>query len=85
METRLKEHRDAHNKGNTETSAVAEDAWNTLHSILWDVTTIVGQARGIKELKIMEALHNLVTPIIIVSRLAVLSAQKVAAGLEDCY
>ena len=62
LKTRLKEHRDTHNKGNTETSAVAEHACNTLHSIHWDETTIVGQARGTKELKIMEALHILATP-----------------------
>ena len=61
LETRLKEHRDAHNKGNTETLAVAEHVCNTLHSIQWDETTIVGQARGTKELKIMEALHILAT------------------------
>ena len=59
FETRLKEHRDTHNKGNTETSAVAEHAWNTQYSIQWDETAIVGQARGTKELKIMEALHIL--------------------------
>ena len=62
LETRLREHRDVHHKGNTETSAVAEHAWNTLHSIQWDNTTIIGQARGTKELKIMEALHILATP-----------------------
>ena len=62
LETMLKEHRDAHNKGNTETLAVAEHAWNTMHSIHWDETTIVGQARGAKQLKIMEALHILATP-----------------------
>ena len=62
LETRLKEHRDAHYKGKTETSAVAEHAWNTLHSIQWDDTTIVGQARGTRELRIMEALHILATP-----------------------
>ena len=62
METRLREHRDMHHKGNTKTSAVAECAWNNLHSIQWDDTTIVSQARGAKELKIMEALHILATP-----------------------
>ena len=62
LETRLREHRDVYHKGNTETSAVAEHAWNTLHSIQQDYTTIIGQARGTKELKIMEALDILVTP-----------------------
>ena len=33
LDTRLRKHRDAHHKGNTETSAVAEHTWNTLHSI----------------------------------------------------
>ena len=45
LETRLREHRDAHYKGNTETSAVAEHNWNTLYSIQWDDTTIVVQTR----------------------------------------
>ena len=62
LETRLREHRDVHHKGYTESLAVAEHTWNILHSIQWDNTTIVGQARGTKELKIMEALHILVTP-----------------------
>ena len=61
LETRLREHRDVHHKGNTESSAVAEHTWNILHFIQWDNTTIVGQAKGTKELKIMEALHILTT------------------------
>ena len=61
LESRLREHRDAHHKGNTETSAVTKNAWNTLHSIQWDDTTIIGQARGMKKMKIMEALHILAT------------------------
>ena len=35
LETRLKEHWDAHRKGMTETSMVAEHAWDSQHAIQW--------------------------------------------------
>ena len=57
LETRLKEHKEAHRKADTETSAVAEHSWNTQHAIQWGETTILDQARRTKELKIKEALH----------------------------
>ena len=61
LETRLKEHKEAHRKADTETSAVAEHSWNIQYhyGIQWDETTVLHQA---KELKIMEALHILMTP-----------------------
>ena len=62
LETRLKEHKEAHRKADTETSAVAEHSWNTQHAIQWGETTILDQARRTKELKIKEALHILMTP-----------------------
>ena len=62
LETRLKEHKEAHRKADTETSAVAEHSWNTQHAIKWGETTIIDQARRTKELKIKEALHILTTP-----------------------
>ena len=60
LETRIKEHKEAHRKADTETSAVAEHSWNTQHAIQWGETTILDQAR---ELKIKEALHILMTPL----------------------
>ena len=57
FETRLKEHKEAHRKADTDTSVVAEHSWNTQHAIQWGETTILDQARRTKELKIKEALH----------------------------
>ena len=54
LETRLKEHQDACERGMMEKSAVAEHAWENHHPIDWEETTVLDRGRG-QELK--EALH----------------------------
>ena len=44
LETRLKEHRDACQKGALEKSTLAEHAWESHHAIKWKETTVVDQA-----------------------------------------
>ena len=46
----------------TEKSAVAEHAWDNKHSINWEETSIIDQARRHKELLLKEALHIHMTP-----------------------
>ena len=46
LETRLKEHRDACERGKMEKSAVAEHAWENHHSIDWEETTVLDHGRG---------------------------------------
>ena len=62
LETRMKEHKDACEKGLTERSAVAEHAWNEHHPIEWKAAAIVDKAKGRKELALKEALHIQLTP-----------------------
>ena len=57
LETRMKEHRDACQKGALEKSALAEHAWESHHPIKWEETTVVDQARTPKELLLKEAIH----------------------------
>ena len=57
LETRMKEHRDACQKGTLEKSALAEHAWESHHTIKWEETTMVDQARTPKELLLKEAIH----------------------------
>ena len=61
LETRLKEHRDACEKGMMEKSAVAEHAWENHHPIDWEETTVLDRGRG-QELLLKEALHIQMTP-----------------------
>ena len=42
----LKEHRDACEKGMMEKSAVVEHAWENLHPIVWEETTVLDHGRG---------------------------------------
>ena len=56
LETRLKEHRDACERGMMEKSAVAEHAWENHHPIDWEETTVLDRGRG-QELLLKEALH----------------------------
>ena len=44
LETRLREHKDACKRGETEKSAVAEHAWTEEHPILWDQTKVIDRA-----------------------------------------
>ncbi len=45
LETRMKEHRDACQKGALEKSALAEHAWENHHPIKWEKATVIDQAR----------------------------------------
>ena len=51
--TRLKEHRDACERGMMEKSAVAEHAWEHHHPIHWEETTVLDHGRG-QELMVKE-------------------------------
>ena len=62
LETRLKEHRDACERGMTEKSAVVEHAWEHHHPIHWEETTVLDHGRG-QELLVKEALHIQMTPV----------------------
>ena len=57
LETRMKEHQDACQKGTLEKSALAEHAWENHHPIEWEETTVIDQARTSKELMLKEAIH----------------------------
>ena len=57
LETRLKEHRTACKKGETDKSAIAEHAWKEHHPILWEETKVIDQAKKQKQLLIKEALN----------------------------
>ena len=46
LETRLKEHRDACERGMMEKSAVAEHAWEHHHPIHWEETTRAAERMG---------------------------------------
>ena len=54
---RIKEHKDACNKG-----AVAEHAWTNQHPILWDETTVIDQARRQTEIFLKKVVHIHLTP-----------------------
>ena len=58
---RLKEHRDACERGMMEKSAVAEHAWENTHLIHWEETTVLDHDRG-QELLVKEALYIQMTP-----------------------
>ena len=62
QETRLKEHRDASERGMMEKSAVAEHVWEHHHLIHWEETTVLDRGRG-QELLVKEALHVQMTPV----------------------
>ena len=57
LETRMKEHRDACQKGALEKSALAKHAWESHRPIKWEETTVVDQARTPKELLLKEAIR----------------------------
>ena len=57
LQTRMKEHWDACQKGALEKSALAEHAWESHHPINWEGITVVDQARTPKELLLKEAIH----------------------------
>ena len=55
LETRLKEHKAATRRGETEKSAVAEHAWKEDHPPLWDEVEILAHANRVDTLRIKEA------------------------------
>ena len=59
LEARLKEHRNAWQKGALEKSALAEHAWKNHHPIKWEKVSMVDWARTAKELLVKEAIHIL--------------------------
>ena len=61
LETRLKERRDACERGMMEKSAVAEHVWENHHPIDWKETTVLDHGRR-QELLVKEALHIQMTP-----------------------
>ena len=60
--TRLKEHKDACIKYNTDKSAIAEHAWTNDHPINWDETKILHRASRAMELILKESLSIRTTP-----------------------
>ena len=57
LESRIKEHKDACNRGQLEKSAIAEHAWRHDHPIMWQNTQVLDRASRHKELLVKEALH----------------------------
>ena len=57
LETRMKEHQDACQKGTLEKSVLAEHAWENRHPIKWEEATVIDQARTLKELLLKETIH----------------------------
>ena len=58
LETWVKEHRDACNKGDTWKSAIAEYQWDQQHQVNWDKTRVPGQSYQVPiQLKVKEASH----------------------------
>ncbi len=57
LETRVKEHRDACNKGDTWKSAIAEHRWDLQHQVDCDETRVLDRATRPIQLKVKEALH----------------------------
>ena len=61
LEMRLKEHRDACERGMIERSAAAKHAWEIHHPIHWEETTVLDLGRR-QELLVKETLHIQMTP-----------------------
>ena len=57
LEARVKEHRDACQKGALEKSALAEHARMNHHPIKWEEVSVVDRARTAKELLMKETIH----------------------------
>ena len=62
LETRVKEHWDACNKGDAWKSAIAEHQWDQQHQVDWDATRVLDRAARPVQLKVKEALHIEKTP-----------------------
>ena len=57
LKTRMKEHRDACQKGALEKLAFAEHAWESHNPIRWEETSVVDQVRTYKTLLLKEVIH----------------------------
>ena len=57
LKTRMKEHREACQKGALEKLAFAEHVWESHNLIRWEETTVVDQVRTYKELLLKEVIH----------------------------
>ena len=68
LDTRIKEHRAATRRGETEKSAIAEHAWGQQHPILWEETSVLDQAKNNTTLLIKEALHIRLTNLELINR-----------------
>ena len=62
LETRVKEHRDACNKGDTGKSAIAEHQWDQQHQVNWEGTRVLDRASRSVQLRVKEALYIQKTP-----------------------
>ena len=62
LETWVKEHRDACNKGHTGKSAIAEHQWDQQHQENWEDTRVLDRAARPVQLMVKEALHIQKTP-----------------------
>ena len=54
---RVKEHRDACNKGDTDKSAIAERRWDEQHQVNWEGTRLLDRASRPVQLTVKEALY----------------------------
>ena len=63
LETRLREHQDACERGMMEKSGVVEHTWENHHPIVWEKASMLDRARGQGELLLKEALHFQMTPV----------------------
>ena len=62
METLVKEHRDAYNKGYTEKSVIAEHQWDQQHQVKLEDIRVLDRATRPVQLKVKESLHIQKTP-----------------------
>ena len=62
LETRVKEHRDACNKGDTGKSAIAEHQWDQQYQANWEGTRVLDRASRPVQLRVKEALYIQRTP-----------------------
>ena len=62
LEARVKEHRDACQKGALKMSALAEHTWMKHHPIKWVKVSVIDQARTAKELLVKEAIYIQLNP-----------------------
>ena len=62
LETRVKEHRDACNKGDTGKSAIAEHQWDQQYQVNWEGTRVLDRASRPVQLRVKEALYIQRTP-----------------------